>query len=165
MFINKNEAQIQKIVGKHIQYLRSSIHSNDYFRKNNYHYFLTATGVFSVHLITEEQSSGSCWNEDDMEEPCQYEIKMSLVRNSIRYLLSVILPKASKKNLNSIADDILMNMSKRETSNYEYYQNYELGVMYSISMEKVYQLIEQSMWVFHDFLEKEKNYPKKNIIS
>jgi len=62
-----------------------------------------------VHLITEEQSSGSCWNEDDMEEPCQYEIKMSLVRNSIRYLLSVILPKTNKKNLNSIADDILVN--------------------------------------------------------
>lgn len=142
MIINKDIAKVNGVIQKQVDYLNSH-HSNHYFQKNHYSfYFSPNNDIFGVYILREEQSSGSCWSES-LWEPSEYELKISKVKKSIRVVLSSILPKTKKKEINILVRAIFENMAVKEHFEAEYYGNYTRSISYKISITEIYNIVEE----------------------
>lgn len=141
MVINENINTIVEAVEKQRLYL-GSYHTNNKLDKENYSFGLSkATGNFYVSLLTEEQSSGSCWNEN-LWEPKHFSILTYKVKRSIRIVLSVILPKTRKSEINPIVHKIFEQMNVSNKTHYEYYGNYTRDQNYEINIQKIFEIVK-----------------------
>lgn len=141
MVINENINTIVEAVEKQHRYL-SSHHTNKKLEKENYSFSVSKfTEKLYVSLVTEEQSSGSCWNEN-LWEPKHFSILTYKVKRSIRIALSAILPKTRKSEINPIVHKIFEQMNVFNETNTEYYGNYTRNQHYEISIHKIFEIVK-----------------------
>jgi hypothetical protein len=125
-----NISRIEKIVEKH------SIFLSEYFNKNNFSFcFISRTEnpYFCVSVKTEESYGGSCWNEEIYFS--EYEFKKSKVINSLRFFLSILIPKATKSNLQKIAQEIYKEIKPEKRFEDSYYGNYTKKLVFKVPLE------------------------------
>lgn len=140
LLINRDISKVKEIVQKQIDYLYKSS-SNKHFQKNHYSFYMSDE-YFSVSLLLKEQLSGSCYS-DEIYEPLYYNEKVSLVKQSLRILLSAIFPRMKSKQLKVFVNQIFDRMEHHSYTNYGYYGNYESFKKYKITISDVYNIIDE----------------------
>lgn len=141
LLINKDVSKVKEIVQKQASYLNSS-DSGNFFKKNHYSFFMNDE-YLSVSFLLEEQSSGSCWDEE-VSEPDYYFEKPSLVKKALRVLLSAILPRENDKRMSDLVD-LVFNQMDIHTKRYSgYYGNYEVFKRYTINISDVYVAVDNN---------------------
>ena len=139
MYINKNIEKVSSIVSKQISFLHTS-KSNQFFFNNRYQYGIdTKKDHVWISLLIGENSAF----EDD--EDHEYPINIDKVKNPIRFIVSVIVPKMKKSDLNKITNHIVSEMSTKEHKEHDYYGNYDKNKIYSISLSTIYSVIDSYM--------------------
>lgn len=141
MLINENLSQIIEAVEKQRIYL-SSHHTKFKLEKENYSFSVSKfTEKLYVSLITEEQASGSCW-DNNLWEPKQFDILTYKVKRSIRIVLSAILPKTRKAEINPVVHKIFEQMNVFNETESGYYGNYTRKQNYEINIQKILEIVK-----------------------
>ncbi len=125
-----NISRIEKIVDKH------SIFLSEYFNKNNFSFCFISRAenpYFLISVKTEESYGGSCWDEQNYFS--EYEFKKSKVINSLRFFLSILIPKENKSNLQKIAQEIYKDIKPEKKFEDGYYGNYTKKLVFRFPLD------------------------------